>query len=145
MRKRNLRRKKLVKVLIVPTWLFKSELHGYGCFSYERIPSGALVWVFNPEVDQVLAIAHTERERLHAYGSNAQHGRLVLPGDNAAWINFDNPANLVEAEEIGSEFCLRAARDIEPCQELTVPISSDTDAAWKMRFLEPPCTKEEDN
>ena len=132
-------------MLIIPTWLFKSELHGYGCFSYERISAGTLVWVFNPDVDQVLAIAHSERERLHAYGSNAQHGRLVLCGDNGAWINFDNPANLIEAEEIGGEFCLRAAREIEACEELTVLYASDTDAAWKMRYLEPSCTKEEES
>ena len=123
-------------MLTIPTCLGKSHIHGYGCFTSEPLEVGTVVWVFHPEVDRILDGKASHWERLHAYGSNARGGRLVLCGDNAAWMNFGNPANLIEAEEIKGEYCLRTATDIRAYTELTVPLASDTDSQWKLQTME---------
>jgi SET domain-containing protein len=124
-------------MLLLPTWLFPSPIHGYGCFTGSKISSGALVWMFNPEVDRVLGPCADELhiwDRIHAYGSNAS-GRFILCADNAAWINFSRHPNLVEAEEANGEYCLRACREIGVCEELTLFPDTDTDADWKMNRI----------
>ena len=123
-------------MLIVPCWVSRSIIHGYGCFCTNPIDKGELVWVFNPDVDRELKGNPGYWERIHAYGSNARPGTLILPGDNAAWMNFSEAPNLVEAELLEGEYCLRARFDIPACKELTVGISTDTDAHWKMARLE---------
>jgi hypothetical protein len=121
-------------VLTIPTCLGKSPLHGYGCFTSEPLEAGVIVWVYHPEIDRVLNGQPSDWERLHAYGSNARPGKLILPGDNAAWINFGSPANLVEAKEMAGEFCLRTAVAVKAYTELTVSIESDADAQWKLDY-----------
>jgi hypothetical protein len=121
-------------MLLCSTLLKKSLLHGFGCFSDRVLSKGTLVWVFAPGVDREFDGSIGEGwERLHAYGSNSRPGLFILPGDNAAWINFSSSPSLVEAELIEAEYCLRAARHIYPGDELTVGVESDTDAAWKMQ------------
>jgi hypothetical protein len=127
-------------MLLVASWIFPSPIHGYGCFTAGHIPAGQLVWIFNARIDQVLFDDLSKRERLHAYGSNAS-GRFILCGDNAAWINFSEKANLIEAEKINDEFALRSSCEIRACTELTVFPDSDTDYPWKMNR----CMKDEDS
>ena len=123
-------------MLLVPCWVSRSSIHGYGCFCANSIDKGELVWVFNPDIDREIVGTPAHWERMHAYGSNARLGLFILPGDNAAWINFSKVPNLLEAEALEGEYCLRAACDIAACKEITVPLSSDTDAHWKMSHLE---------
>jgi SET domain-containing protein len=118
-------------MLTLPSFIAPSSIHGYGCYTSQHIEAGALVWVYNHTLDRVLSADPSDWERLHAYGSNAS-GRLVLPCDNAAWINFAESPNLIEAEELNGEFCLRACREIRACTELTVFPDTDTDYHWKM-------------
>ena len=118
-------------MLLVPSWLLQSEIHGLGCFAASSFPEGFLVWAYNIEVDREID-GENEWERQHAYGSNARPGKIILPGDNAMWINFSDNPTLIEAEEINGEFCLRASEPINPCQELTVSRDSDADAGWKL-------------
>jgi hypothetical protein len=118
-------------MMLVPTFLAKSMIHGYGCFAGQRIVQGTIVWLFDPEVDHILVSAYSHWERLHAYGSKALDN-LVLPRDNAAWLNFSEAPNLRVGYLISGEDSLVAVRPISWCEELTVPVSSDTDAAWKM-------------
>lgn len=124
----------LVLMLTIPTCLGKSALHGYGCFTSEPLEAGVVVWVYRPEVDRTLWPPYLPFERLHAYGSNARAGKLILPGDNAAWINFGDPPNLFEAEAIGEEYCLRTVVAVKAYVELTVPLDSDSDAQWKLDY-----------
>ncbi|HET6886635.1 MAG TPA: hypothetical protein VFH87_01805 [Candidatus Udaeobacter sp.] len=127
-------------MLTIPTCLGKSPLHGYGCFTSEPLEAGIVIWVYTPGVDRVLGEKPSYLERLHAYGSNARPGKLVLCGDNAAWINFGDPANLIEAELVREEFCLRTSVAIKAYTELTVSLDSDADSAWKLK-----CMKEGEN
>lgn len=124
----------LVLMLTIPTCLGKSALHGYGCFTSESLEAGIVVWVFQPEIDQVLWPPFLPWERLHAYGSNARAGKLILCRDNAAWLNFGDPANLFEAEAIGEEYCLRTRVAVPAFAELTVALDSDADADWKLEY-----------
>lgn len=128
-------------MLIVPSFVAPSPIHGYGCYTSQPIEAGSLVWVYNDTLDRVLDGDFLDLwERLHAYGSNAS-GRLILCTDNAAWINFSDNPNLVEAEELNGEYCLRACQEIATCSELTVFKDSDTDSHWKMNR----CLKNEDS
>lgn len=130
-------------MIIIPTYLNTSRIHGHGCFTSIPIPAGVLVWVYDHHIDRDLGSFIGELtlwERIHAYGSNAS-GKMILPGDNAAWMNFSVSPNLAEGELMNGEFCLRACRNIKACEELTVSTGSDTDYNWKMQR----CTKEEDS
>ena len=118
-------------MLLVPTFLAKSMVHGYGCFAGQRIVPGTIVWLFDPEVDHVLAGHYSHWERLHAYGSRKLDD-LVLARDNAAWLNFSETPNLRVGYLISGEESLIASRPIAWCEELTVPLNSDSDAEWKM-------------
>jgi SET domain-containing protein len=118
--------------MIIPTFVAKSMIHGYGCFTGETIRKDQLVWNYDPEVDHILVNAYSHWERIHAYGSK-KFNSLVLPRDNAAFLNFSDNPNLKEGF-VGDtgEVCLLAARRISVDEELTVSYSSDTDWEWKL-------------
>jgi hypothetical protein len=117
-------------MLLIPTFLSKSHIHGIGCFSGTEVIPGEIVWIFDSEVDHILLNAYSHWERLHAYGSRKLDA-LVLPRDNAAWLNFSETPNLRLGYLISGEESLVASRLIERCEELTVPVASDTDIEWK--------------
>lgn len=119
-------------MLTISTYLAPSPIHGLGCFAGQVVEAGDLVWKFETEVDHILHGKPAYWDRIHAYGSHVKKGILVLPRDNGAWINFAAVPCLVEAERMNGEPCLRAARQIQAGEELTVPTSSDADAAWKL-------------
>ena len=116
--------------MTVPTILARSPIQGIGCFAGAPIPKGATVWAFDPLIDHELE-SPSSWERRHAYGSK-RLGCLVLPRDNAAFINFSHDPSLKEGPVSGGETTLIAARNIEDREELTVATSTDTDATWKM-------------
>jgi hypothetical protein len=119
-------------VLTIATIVAPSRIHGLGCFAGVDVKKDEIVWSFDPQVDHVLHGKPGYWDRMHAYGSNIKKGILILPRDNAAWINFSNSPCLKEGAVIGGEPCLIAARSIRASEELTVPTSSDADANWKL-------------
>ena len=80
-------------MIVVPTYLNKSEIHGFGVFAKEFIPRGKKVWEFNPTFD----IRFTEEE----FES--------LPSATREEIEI----HLYQPEPGG------ATRDIQPGEELT--------------------------
>jgi hypothetical protein len=44
-------------MLVVPTFVSKSEIEGLGLFAAESICKDELVWVFNPLFDKLIRIA----------------------------------------------------------------------------------------
>ena len=122
-----------------------SKIHGYGCFAAEHTKKGTQVWVFNADVDHVLAspgdphdwspwaddLSDASWEWLHAYRSPVSK-RLILPRDNSAFINFSEMPSLVEGPILNGEPCLVAAVDLLYGDELTVGRETDADADLKL-------------
>jgi hypothetical protein len=101
-----------------------------GCFSAEHVKKGHQVWIFNPEVDHVLQDGWTKSwEWVHSYRS--KDGRLILPRDNAAFINFSETPSLVEGPILNGEPCLVAAFDLLYGDEFTVGAETDADSGLK--------------
>lgn len=108
-----------------------SKIHGYGCFSAEHVKKGHQVWIFNPAVDHVLESRWSKSwEWLHAYRS--KDGRLILPRDNSAFINFSETPSLIEGPILNGEPCLVAAWDLLYGDEFTVGAETDADAELKL-------------
>jgi hypothetical protein len=111
-------------MLLVPTYIDKSPIHGVGVFAAAPIAKGTETWRFVPGFD----VVYTETE-IAAFPALAQdylrhytyfdpvRGARVLCGDNARFMNHDdrhNTAAPAVAEQ--SDFALR---DIAAGEEIT--------------------------
>lgn len=111
--------------LMIATRLLPSPIHGLGLFAAHFTPSGAQVWSFDSRIDRLCAVDdpifldYTHLAQLvETYCCATGDGRLIIPGDDARFINHsDNPC-LAPAEP-GSWRLLVASRDIAAGEELT--------------------------
>lgn len=128
----------------VPVTVGKSSIHGVGVFATSPIKHGAVLWQFEPGLDQRISeysvkfgekrIQDFVRER--GYINPDQPQVWVICVDESQHLNFpkkDELANLCLGGLIDGEYLLLAARDIEANEELTVPPESDLDFARKMQ------------
>ena len=105
----------------IPTVLGPSEIHGTGVFAATDIPSGTIIWTFNPEVDwemtdaQFRSFPEPFRTKLLRYCyQDERTGLYVLCGDNAKFMNHRNEPN---CDDSGRSTI--ANRDIRAGEELT--------------------------
>lgn len=88
-------------MLLVPTYLAESPIHGLGVFAGRDIAAGELLWAFHPRVDLLVPeawltslpaalVAHLET---YAYRDPAFPGHLVYSADNAKFLNHADDAN----------------------------------------------------
>lgn len=112
-------------MLLVPTFLAPSAIHGIGLFAGAPIAAGARVWQLDPAfdrpVDEVafagLAPAAQLRVQRYAY-LDPVRGVRVLCADDARFFNHADDANC--RDEPGSEGLVTVAvRDIAEGEELT--------------------------
>ena len=123
-------------MLYVASIVRPSPIHNLGCFSANHVKKGQQVWIFNPEVDHVLESGETKSwEWRHAYRS-PHSGRLILPRDNSAFVNFSATPSLIEGPIVHDEPSLLAAFDLCYGDELTVAAESDLDARLKLSLYE---------
>lgn len=109
-------------MIIVPTYLDKSPIHGFGVFASGFIPQGAKVWEFNPLFD--ICFTEDEFERLpesvreevevHLYQPE-ESGLLYYESTMGKYMNHSREPN-VDFSEVGVGW---ATRDIRPDEELT--------------------------
>ena len=111
-------------MLLIPTTLAPSRLHGIGLFAASPVAAGAVVWRFNPAIDLRLSSALLEnlalpaREQISSYVYlDNRTGELILCGDDARFFNHDFPPNVVD--DPNDPYQCVAARDIAPEEELT--------------------------
>jgi SET domain-containing protein len=114
-------------MLYVETKLKESPIHGIGCYAYEDIPRGTLIWKFTKGFDQEFALDFPEklsepsREQFlkYAYISKTT-GNYILCSDDTRFFNHSKDNNVVntiaENEQEGVDI---AARDIQAGEELT--------------------------
>jgi uncharacterized protein len=109
-------------MIVVPTYLNKSNIHGFGVFAKAFIPKGGKVWEFNPTFD----IRFTEKEfealppaaraeiEIHLYQPDLG-GLLYYESTMGKYMNHAREYN-VDFTEVGNGW---ATRDIQPDEELT--------------------------
>lgn len=109
-------------MIVVPTYLNKSEIHGFGVFAKEYIPKGSKVWEFNPTFDirfteeefEALPPSTRQEVEIHLYQPEPG-GLLYYESTMGKYMNHSREAN-VDFSEVGSGW---ATRDIQPGEELT--------------------------
>ncbi len=109
-------------MIIVPTYLDKSPIHGFGVFASAHIPQGTAVWEFNPIFD--ITFSEEEFEQLppsvkqeveiHLYQPE-EGGRLYYESTMGRYMNHSRDPN-VDFSAVGVGI---ATRDIHPDEELT--------------------------
>jgi uncharacterized protein len=114
-------------VLRVRTRLAPSPIHGLGLFAAEFIPAGAVVWAFDPPVDQRVPLAALDGAPARVRSFVATYGYLeadhvLLCGDDARFLNHARPANCSSRGE-----ATVALRDIRPGEELTDDYATTAD------------------
>lgn len=116
-------------MLMIPTFLTLSSIHGIGTFALEPIKKGNIIWQFNALVDRVYTekeynqIPPSFRKFIDKYGWKIPGSitLYLLPGDNDRFINHSDNPN-VGTLDIGKscfDGCGIALRDIEAGEELT--------------------------
>jgi uncharacterized protein len=114
-------------MLLVPTYLDRSPLHGLGVFAARLIPTGTVVWRFTPRFDLELdpaVIAQQPphfRERLMHYGYiDPRLDRYILCCDDARFLNHSDDPNLAADFTRDRHGVDIAIRDIAAGEEMTV-------------------------
>lgn len=108
-------------MLLIPTCVARSVIHGFGLFAAAPIKAGTLVWRLERDVDWCLAPAELEsapakiQERLRWHAYLDRRGFYVYSGDGTKFMNHSDTPNCVDLndDEAG------AARDIAAGEELT--------------------------
>jgi uncharacterized protein len=109
-------------MLIVPTYIGPSPIHGTGTFAAAPIAAGATMWVFQPELDLIvpdglvaqLPAPAQEFVRTYAFRSDYWPGGFVLCFDHSRFINHSATPNTDNRSEITV-----ARRDIAAGEEIT--------------------------
>lgn len=108
-------------MLIVPTFLDKSPIHGFGVFSKEPIAQGTILWRFHPLFDIVFSEAEFEalppsaraELEIHLYQPEAG-GDLYYESTMGKYMNHSRNPN-VDFSEVGIGV---ATRNIAAGEEL---------------------------
>ncbi len=127
-------------MLLVPTELRPSPIHGVGVFLLAPVKKGAVIWRFDARVDRVYAkpeldsLPESARQFINIHGFwHKDTGLWVLCGDNAKYYNHaTNPTTLSVGRAFSDDV---AAYDLPAGTELTNnyhDFYDNTDAVEKM-------------
>ena len=125
-------------MLIIPTYLAPSRLHGLGVFTRGPVKAGSVVSRFMPPFDIEFpeelfrALTPAEQAYLRQFAYRSRFTQLfVLTGDPHRVMNHEETANLGMHPDCTA--CNVALRDIEPGEELTCDYRT-LDADWKLKL-----------
>lgn len=117
-------------MLLVKTYLDRSNIHGVGLFAAERIAKGTVLWRLNPLIDtqlteaQIASLNAAAREQIEKYTyKDRVLGTYVLCGDDARFFNHTENPNCIDIPDDDGGATV-AARDIEAGEELTCNYAS---------------------
>jgi SET domain-containing protein len=123
-------------MLLVPTRLAQSPLHGLGVFAVAAIPKGTPVWRFAPGLDMEFdaGIVETLPEHVRQFFSHYGYldknvKRLVLCFDDARFVNHSDTPNLFTDYAQDPHGLDVALRDIAAGEELTMDYGGFEDDA----------------
>jgi SET domain-containing protein len=107
-------------MLLVRTYVARSNIHGCGVFAAEPISMGNPVWEFNAIIDteitdeQIARLPVIARESVLTHSFINGDGRMILSRDNAIFFNHSTEPNTKNIDGINT-----ALRDIAVGEELT--------------------------
>lgn len=109
-------------MLLIPTYVAASGIHGLGVYAAKKIKKGQKVWIFDPHWDHQISdqdfdgLAQVQKKFLKIYAYHNQHHGpgFILESDNGRFMNHSEAPNLDFANLDGF-----ALRDIEKDEELT--------------------------
>lgn len=111
-------------MLLVPTFLARSPIHGIGLFAAEAIPKGTLVWKYHEGIDRLISVGAYERLPNAArmfidhYASLIRPDLYLLCGDDARFVNHNRNGNIAcQSDAIDCDDL--ALRDIAAGEEIT--------------------------
>jgi SET domain-containing protein len=112
-------------MLLVPTELRPSPIHGVGAFLLVPVKKGDLVWRFDRRIDQLFTkdelmnLPEPAREYVLLRAPwDEKTQRFLLGGDNSRYFNHsDNPTTVAASKDAYSDSV--AARDLKSGEELT--------------------------
>jgi hypothetical protein len=127
-------------MLLIPTRVAPSRIHGLGLFTLEPVPAGSRVWRFEPGFDHALSTAAVaalpEPARRHVtwFGFvRPADGCWILSGDHACFMNHASPPNTGLPPGDPQAAVTVALRDLAAGEELTCDyFAFDADAARKL-------------
>lgn len=95
-------------MLLIRTEIRPSNIHGFGCFSLEKVKKNQILWVFDPRIDTRFEVSEMDSlpdamiEFLRIYGYQEIINGLkvvTLCGDNAKYINHSGTPNGITSPE----------------------------------------------
>lgn len=111
-------------MLLVPTEIRSSSIHGIGLFAKEFIPKGVVIWRFDSRIDRVYGDEELKempqelREFIEIYSCwHSSTGLWTMCCDNSRFMNHAENPNLVSTEGFDP---VPSARDIQAGEELTI-------------------------
>ena len=124
-------------MLLVPTTIAASPIHGIGLFAAEPIPAGTPVWALDPLFDRVFPAAelahrpdHVRAFLEHYCEYFPETDELVLSGDADRFTNHsDDPNTRVDGENRPDARVI-AIRDIAAGEEITCDYGEIRSLKW---------------
>jgi SET domain-containing protein len=111
-------------MLVVPSFVEKSPISGFGVFAVKKIKKGDVVWLFDPNADQTFTASEFEdllvglskenRDRFEHW-SYKRGNTYILCADNSKFLNHSSDPNC-GGEIMTIDFALK---DIKAGEELT--------------------------
>ncbi len=131
--------------MLVKTRVGPSAIHGLGLFAAQFVARGTPIWRFQPGFDHdfspedcaALPALAWEHTRWFCFLSR-EHGRVILSGDHACFINHSLTPN-TGAPPVPTVPMTTVARcDIAAKEEITCNyFDYDADAPWKLGLVPP--------
>ena len=97
-------------MMLIPTYLAQSAIHGSGLFAGEPIPKGTKIWEFLPGLDVEIDANHLQHPNAaisaylnrYSYPHHLDAGKIILDGDNGRFMNHsDTPNTDVATPSVG--------------------------------------------
>ena len=120
-------------MLLIPTYVAPSKIHGNGVFPLLKVPKGCRVFDFSLGIDRrytaeaILRFTIEAQTALYSLIWRSKNSKMFcLHGDDAKYINHSDTPNLNIQHYIlssgissGKEYFACAVRDIQPGEEIT--------------------------
>ena len=125
-------------MLLVPTRIAPSQIHGIGVFALEPVAKGQAVWQFQQGLDMEFSPdivdglpAHVQTFFSHYGYLDRQVKRIILCFDDARFVNHSDDPN-VATDYAQDPYGLDVAlRDISPGEELTMDYAGFEETALR--------------
>ena len=132
-------------MMLIPTRVQPSPIHGLGLFTVEAVPAGTPIWRFLAGFDrtfspaEIAALPPLARAHLRWFGFVSKPGeRVVLSGDHACFMNHWATPNTGAPPDAAPPVTTVALRNLQAGEEITCDyFAFDADAPWKLGAAPP--------